>query len=422
MRRRTVVIWAIAAAAGAIGLIDGSGSPSTASSGQTATTKGGRSATVGGGGTAAVASRTLGPGLRRLALMMLPRGALGPRFSRFRVDPTSGPVSNARSAMDSLVVGDSAARLAAAGRTGGYRLVYEREPQGVIFEVERFRSAAQAQARFPKEAAVFPAAGFARVRVGVIGDEAAGFRARVVVLGRRFQDTTVGFRQGALIASVDLVEGAGAANGPRAVGLARSLSRRIAAVLAGQVRGSPVPVPPPLPLGPPAGGPDLAGIALRPPDLPAGATVAQQHYVRPTVPGVLAEYDSEFSGQFVLGGSVVGAVSSDVILAPNAPAAALTLAVLRTRVGLRALAVVFRAGGFSDVHAGRLPTPGLGDAVGFQVRGRVGGRPVGVISYIIRVGRVTGVLSVGMAGPPRPGAAFPLAQTMYTRMQAAVTG
>ncbi|HTN78557.1 MAG TPA: hypothetical protein VMK16_02690, partial [Acidimicrobiales bacterium] len=68
-------------------------------------------------------------------------------------------------------------------------------------------------------------------------------------------------------------------------------------------------------LGPPAGWPDLAGAAISPTGLPAGARVSHQGYVKPDS-SAFAEYDREFTEMTVkINGKRLVDIEDDVSLA-----------------------------------------------------------------------------------------------------------
>jgi len=152
---------------------------------------------------------------------------------------------------------------------------------------------------------------------------------------------------------------------------------------------------------PPANTPDLSQMALRVTDLPAGAKVAKQRYVKPD--GALAEYDREFkSGTARVGKARLLDLENDIEIHRSADEAAFNFdqfrAVVSTKKGRQAFAQLFAREigssspfGKSKVTAGKPLGLGAGDdsiALPFAVR-----TPLGVIRVVIALHRTDRVLS-----------------------------
>jgi len=152
---------------------------------------------------------------------------------------------------------------------------------------------------------------------------------------------------------------------------------------------------------PPANTPDLSQMALRVTDLPAGAKVATQRYVKPD--GALAEYDREFkSGTARVGKARLLDLENDIEIHRSADEAAFNFdqfrGIVSTKKGRQAFARLFAkelgsSGPFgkSKVTAGKPLVLGAGDdsiALPFAV-----GTPLGELRIVIALHRTDRVLS-----------------------------
>jgi hypothetical protein len=276
----------------------------------------------------------------RLAIMVLPRAAFGPAAASLPVDSDSGVVSTAdevRTTGDPRV---SAASLARLGRTAGYGFALVGVPalssgHGLVSvgsEVELFKTSRGAgeYARVRAAVAAHPR-GEAALQPLLAGVKVSSFRVAglahqafaVRVAGRlgtvTVTESTVGIRVGRALATLDVVEAAGASASVHK--LARALERRVTGVLAGRIHGRPERLPaytrtPLGRLGRPRGGPDLARMALAPKDFSPRAKLQHQGYRRNR--DDVAEYVRTL-GPIKLGRSVISGVESDVELQRSAP-------------------------------------------------------------------------------------------------------
>ena len=156
--------------------------------------------------------------------MVLPQSALGAPAKGLEVDLGSGFTNNTVAAAETIDPTDTAAQLTRADRITGYELSYSdlsaapfARGSGLVTigsSVELFRSARAADAHLSKQlndakrlvgkpvdsgvrltsATRFPA--------GSLGQRTVGLRLTGLVAGRRIRDTSVAFRQGALLAGV----------------------------------------------------------------------------------------------------------------------------------------------------------------------------------------------------------------------------
>jgi len=199
--------------------------------------------------------RTDGVRLTDLRQMVVPRDELGLAGIGMRLDD-AGWTPNRAAARESLDPDDTGRSLARAGRLGGYSLVYDRSglpgdehPLSVGTEVELFRDDASASAYLRRQVATalrlrgkrLPVGRVARVnlfRGGDVGDESEGLHQTVVVRRGVGYGTTIGFRDGRVVASVGVLHRV-ETGGPGDVrSIAATLERRIASVAAGELRAA----------------------------------------------------------------------------------------------------------------------------------------------------------------------------------------
>jgi hypothetical protein len=286
-----------------------------------------------------------------LALMVLPKSALGAGASSLRVDAAgSGVRTNADAAEDSIDTADTATSLARAGRLTGYQLSYGDPSLSALTrgaglleidsEVELFRGADAVAAAIGKdlrdfrryEGKVVSGVRLERVQtfpVAGLGPPALGARLEASIGGKRLWISGVEFRLGALEGSVTISRADANDESARAVALARALERRMRGVLAGTVTGKPVAIPKKQPPGTtatrPPGSPDLSRAMLRPADLPAGTTTTKSAYSR--VSGAVAAYTRAFAPKGRLpGGTRLISLQEEVSLYTSADRASIVLA------------------------------------------------------------------------------------------------
>jgi hypothetical protein len=267
---------------------------------------------------AAVAGSVLaaGPAITnaRLALMPLPKAALGPDAIALPLDPDSGVKTNAQAASDAFghVTGADLARL---GRLSGYDLDYNDAAGKALVAgkgllevetgVELYRdetAAAHGLAFWRKDTmratslhtpglsmttATFPVSG--------LGPSTFAFSATLKLKGKRpFYGAEILFQVGRLLAAVSVSGAQEADPRPLARSLAPQLKDRIALVLAGKISGPPVPLPGKAKAGPPPNGLDLSALALRPSDL-GRANLLHQGYRLDTDLNPISEYERELA-------------------------------------------------------------------------------------------------------------------------------
>jgi hypothetical protein len=287
----------------------------------------------------ATAARTPTP--TQLALMPLPKAQLGAGALSLPLDRSSGVVTNAEAADDSN--GDvTAAKLERLGRRTGYTLDYS-DPGGAalaagrgLLEVETSVDLYADEARARQgmafwrhdetDTSTMTAVGIevelAPVAAPAVGDERWAYAGTVFIKGKPpIYGADVYFRRGVLVASVSVSAADAKSVRPLATALARKLDVRIGQVLAGRVKGPPVPLPGKGRAGPPRSGVDLAAMALRPKDLGGGKVTTQGYRLDPDLTPV-SEYRRSISG------SVFASFQEQVIVLHSPTEASLTLTVL----------------------------------------------------------------------------------------------
>jgi hypothetical protein len=185
-----------------------------------------------------------------------------------------------------------------------------------------------------------------------VGDEANGFVAEASLAEIRLFGTVVVFRLGRLVGAVVISRLDDRDVRAEAERLARELESRIEGVIAGDVTGAPVPLPEDeeesAPTSePPAGAPDISGLALQLEDVPGGYSVASEGYVADTNTRATFEREFNTAGGTVGGTRLVG-LTSGVDLFDDESAAALSLRLIAraytSPAGRREFARNFAAG------------------------------------------------------------------------------
>ena len=175
--------------------------------------------------------------------------------------------------------------------------------------------------------------GFAAVQG--VGDRAAATTEAGRFGHTRFVTTSVAFRIGTLVGTIDVVRADDAPVLDEAIRLAGRLADRIARVESGALHEQAVPLPATAKQGqPPAGGPALAPMALSLADLPPGARIARQGYVADG--DSIGDYEREFGTLRVGGAELTGSRPTSCCCARQGgdrvlPAAALPLRLVRRR-------------------------------------------------------------------------------------------
>jgi hypothetical protein len=240
--------------------------------------------------------------------MPLPLRVLGATAAGLKLDRSqSGYADNARTAEATLDPADTPADIAAAGHVRGYRLRYLQpgltslaRGRGVIevdASVELFGSQELATRFVDRQAAsierlagreVQAAVTLVRTRtfqVADTGDAAVGTVGQYRLGRARAWTTTVQFRLGPLVGEIAVSRADDRSAVARAKQLAGALERRIQGVLAGLVDEAPAAgsTAPSEPVAkPPAGLPDVSGLALQSRDLPSGFRVQSESYLVPS--------------------------------------------------------------------------------------------------------------------------------------------
>ena len=350
-----------------------------------------------------------------LALMPLPKSALGGQAGGLPLDPDSGVVTNADAARDATA-NISAAKLAGLGRITGYSLDYNdagaaalRSGRGLLevrTAVELYATPAAAARglafwrRDDAAAAAFKTPGVSYVLTpfepGRLGPDRFAYDGTVSVKGKRpIYGVDLQFRTGPLVADVSVSSAEPGKARPLALALASRLRRRIAQVLAGKVAGPPVPVPGKAKPGPPPHGPELSALALKPADLGAG-TIVRQRYQLDADLSPISEYDREMSP-----GGAFAYLDEEVALFHSPIEASYTLRFMSEAMASRDL--VLRFGGLAGsqivgFEPRRVPLHGGDEARGVIATVRLkDGRTLDEGFVILRIGSTTEFISVGTA-------------------------
>jgi hypothetical protein len=251
----------------------------------------------------------------KLAVVVLPKPALGSVGRSLAVArDQSGPISNAEAGGNSF--GGTARTFSKLGRITGYALSYGDPYSGrrgvTLIEtgVDEYKTSAGAnrglafwQKDDPKITAFVPygvpltvkavkAAKVGKHRFAEASIYAIPGAAPLSLVDEQFSD-------GRYVLKVDVAAGSVSEATGLAGKLARHLDHRLRLAEAGHLHGKPVKLPPKPSAGPPAGGPDLAALALTASDLGGPATLGVHQYAVPISPG-LSEYELDFqpAGKF----------------------------------------------------------------------------------------------------------------------------
>ena len=376
--------------------------------------------------------------------MVLPKSQLGPAARGLEVKIGSGVQSNAAAAEDTLDPKDTAKQLARGGRISGYSLEYDElafkglvRGSGVLAvgsSVDLFASAAAAgrySAKQLRDGARYDGkyveAGFRLTdwstspRQGARqgrGRDPRGAAARRHALPRDARRSSAAARCWARSASRAPTRSPTRASAVRlAQLLAEADARRPAGVSLGF---QPVFVPQTARKGRrPAGGPDLAPMALAAGDLPAGAQLVNGAYVANRT--ALGKYVREFDfPNAKLGGANLFSVESELNLLRSAAEASGVMVRLRALYGSPDVDRAFTDGfNVKAVKIEQRKSVSAGDeAIVVVLKFTVNGRTAHIAQVSMRVGRVVGLLNVGVVGPNfQPAAVEPLAVKLAQRIQ-----
>jgi hypothetical protein len=231
----------------------------------------------------------------QLALVPLPKPAIGAPAHGFAVAPNSGVVSNDTAA--SSTPDGTAAKFKSLGRVTGYALEYGNAFNGaagitdVHTGIEQYKSAADAKrglAFWQKEDSKLGALnqpGFAvtSVRVSVPAVGAKRFAYLTSYSGSNIAPVSgldEHFSDGRYVLGVIVSAGTASAAKALAQKLAKKLDARLRLALRGRLHVKPVGLPK-VTAGPPAGGPDISTLALLATDVVGQASVYKRYVVDP---------------------------------------------------------------------------------------------------------------------------------------------
>lgn len=256
------------------------------------------------------ASAASGTPTVKLALVPVPKSALGAAGRSLPLAQDSGVVSNATAA--SQASGNvTAKRLKRLGRITGYLLDYGnpfRSAAGateIQTQIEQYRSVADAQnglafwrhdelnnSQLRKFGLDYS---LRKQRLAGIPAAHWAYAGTISIKGLEpLHGMDAEFQQGQYLLDVSVSAGSTSAAASVVSKVAHRLYQRMQSARAGRLRGRPVTLPRPLKPGPPAHGPKPASLVLLPADVGSPAKVVQKAYSRPTNafdPTALSVYD-----------------------------------------------------------------------------------------------------------------------------------
>ena len=376
------------------------------------------------GTTAGAASGPGAIGAKELALVPLPKAALGALAANLTLATDSGPVTNADAA-DSANGSATAKTFAKLGRLGGYTLDYGnafvggvgvREIQTTVEMYGDAAAAGRGLAFWRKDETKLGAlrgVGLnvtnAPLSLPTVGDEHFAYSGRIsVTASSPIYGVDEYFRSSAYVVEVSVTAGSAAGATKAAPALARKAAERLGLVLAGKLTGPPVRVPGPVKAGPPPQGPDLATLVLTPADL-GQATVTHKGYQ------VDKDFDpvSEFDVTMAPAGNFAS-FDEEVLLMHNSLEAEFTLAALN--------AVLSRPGSFSDPSFQRVGIHAVPVSAGDEAHGSVvtiklkTGKTVDEALVLIRRGSLVALVTAATTARVLPSAVTDLAARAATRL------
>lgn len=367
----------------------------------------------------------------KLAVVVLPKSALGSAGRSLAVSrDNSGVVSNTDAASNSFAAkADTFSKL---GRVTGYDLSYGDPYSGragvTLIEtgVDRYKTSAGAkrglafwktddpkitalvQYGIPLTVKAVKAAKVGTHRFAEASTYSIPGAAPVSLVDEQFTD-------GRYVLKVDVAAGS-LSTAMRAAGkLARPLDHRLRLAEAGHLHGKPVKLPRAPKAGPPAGGPDLATLALTPADLGGSATLGDHAYAIPNSPA-LSDYELDYqpAGSF-------DEVSQDINWFPTANDAAVI-----ARIEAAGLAYVF-ASGLLGTPPGQF-TPVDVSAVGDDAYGGIvsiaqTGQPTVYIGFVgLASGHASDVVLAASQSQIQAADVTNLAQVTANRLAAGLAG
>lgn len=346
-----------------------------------------------------------------LALMPLPKSALGAAALSLPLDSDSGVQTNSKAAKNANGK-VTASQLDKLGRITGYDLDYNdagghalavrRGLLQVDTGVELYRSPAAARsglAFWRKDATSvgrYRSLGMS-IKVKMFrpsGVLAPSFGATAVLKlsGKPpIYGVELGFVTGRLVGEVSVSAADASDRRGYAVSLAKQLATRIRDVLAGRIKGPPVPLPGKTKAGPPPNGPELSLLTLSPSDL-GGGTVTHEGYQLDKDLSPVSEYARTMSpaGPFPV-------VEEQVALFHSSTEASFTFSLLATLLeSSNALKVFGSSSGITSYRPSRVTVHGGDEARAVRATvGLTGGRTVNEALILIRTGATTQFLFVG---------------------------
>jgi hypothetical protein len=378
-----------------------------------------------GGGTAAEPPITRA----ELAVMVVPLEEIGAPAVGMHVDDDSGPSGNKEGAEDTIDPKDTADSLARAGRLHGYDLTYSTPRQMAIWRkgggytdvttsVELFETESAASAYLDDQIADFEryrgrgiGNGVRLTRsevfeVALVGDEGWGVRAKLRFGDLRVNGTIVAFRRGSVVGAASIGRGDSLDIAAQVRTVARVLDRRIQAVLAGELRSDPVPLPGKRIA---VGAKRLAAMTLSLKDLPARVSVTGEHR-RKTTSNRVVYFRSFDVAKVKIGRSHFLTLRAETQLFEHNSDARDLVQLLQSPRGHRLVAREFAKGFARDagIPAGRLTVrrvPGLpSETVGIVISVRTPRGPFKALLITVRVRNAVQTLSAfgpADSGDPR---------------------
>lgn len=249
----------------------------------------------------------------QLALVPLPKSALGTAARSLPLARDSGVISNAEAASEASG-GVTGKRLMHLGRVSGYNLDYGEFRNGagihsIQTAVERYRSPADARKglafwrRDELDNAALKKLGLhfslQKLRPAGIPGPHWVYAGTIVIKGLNpIAGVDAELQHGQYLLDVSISASSTSAAARLVPGIARRLDQRLGLALAGRLHGKPVQLLRPLKPGPPAHGPKPAALMLKTSDLGSTAKVVQKRYSKPKNsldPAALSVFDLTMS-------------------------------------------------------------------------------------------------------------------------------
>lgn len=366
----------------------------------------------------------------KLALVPLPKSALGPSAHSLALAHDSGVVSNADAANNAVVA--TAQLFRGLGRATGYTLDYgdaysdKAGITAVETGVERYRTAAAAKRGLAfwknDDALIKPLTEGSAVsvrsqpvRLRKVGS--ARFGLAVTISVPKHSPLTLADTQiadGLYVVEAQTASSSATAAKVLAAKLVQKIDRRLRQAVAGRLRTRPVKLPPPLKAGPPKGGPDLATLALTATDV-GQATMGKKAY--DVDKQALSEYDLEMApaGSFK-------DLSQTIEWYPSANHASF-LAAFRGALVTKTLELIIGGSGVT-----RTSTPvdvsSVGDEAQATILGFVPqtGMPIYLAVVVLTRGQATDLVIVSSTAPIQSSNVVSLAQAMARHLDGGVAG